>query len=94
MVPAEGGNRNVLAWTTNPISFVGSSLDKLYRWELTNEAHPESDKPTFHDYIVEKDLEKLTRGKQQGLGGTTEVPGSDIFWFREKWKIAPVELVS
>jgi hypothetical protein len=48
-------------WTTNPISFVGSSGHELYRWELTNEAHPESDKPTFHDYIVEKDLEKLTR---------------------------------
>jgi hypothetical protein len=60
------------AWTTNPISFVGSSLGKLYRWELTNEAHPESDKPTFHDYIVEKDLEKLTREKKQGLGGTSE----------------------
>jgi WD40 repeat protein len=57
------------AWTTNPISFVGSSGHKLYRWELTNEAHPESDKPTFHDYIVEKDLEKLTREKKQGLGG-------------------------
>lgn len=60
------------AWTTNPISFVGSSLSKLYRWEMTNEAQPESDKPTFHDYIVEKDLEKLTREKKQGLGGKTE----------------------
>jgi hypothetical protein len=60
------------AWTTNPISFVGSSLSKLYRWELTNEAHPESDKPTFHDYIVEKDLEKLTREKKQGLGEKPE----------------------
>jgi hypothetical protein len=60
------------AWTTNPISFVGSSLDKLYRWELTNEAHPESDKPTFHEYIVEKDLEKLTREKKQGLDGKPE----------------------
>jgi hypothetical protein len=60
------------AWTTNPISFVGSSLSTLYRWELTNEAHPESDKPTFHDYIVEKDLEKLTREKRQGLGEKPE----------------------
>jgi hypothetical protein len=59
---------NKSTWTTNPISFVGSRLDKLYRWELTNEAHPESDKPTFHDYIVEKDLEKLTKEKKQGLG--------------------------
>ncbi len=71
-----GAVHNKSAWTTNPISFVGSRMDRLYRWELTNEAHPESDKPTFHDYIVEKDLEKLTREKKQGLGGTTEVPGS------------------
>jgi hypothetical protein len=65
-------NSGHFAWTTNPISFVGSSLSKLYRWELTNEAHPESDKPTFHDYIVEKDLEKLTREKKQGLGKSSE----------------------
>ena len=67
-----GAVNNKSAWTTNPISFVGSRMDKLYRWELTNEAHPESDKPTFHDYIVEKDLEKLTREKKQGLGGKPE----------------------
>jgi hypothetical protein len=67
-----GAVNNKSAWTTNPISFVGSRLDKLYRWELTNEAHPESDKPTFHDYIMEKDLEKLTREKKQGLGGKCE----------------------
>jgi hypothetical protein len=60
------------AWTTNPVSFVGSSLDKLYRWDLTNDAHPESDKPTFHDYIVGKDLEILTREKKQGLGEKPE----------------------
>jgi hypothetical protein len=60
------------AWTTNPISFVGSSLSTLYRWELTNEGHPESDKPTFHDYIVEKDLEELIREKRQGLGEKPE----------------------
>jgi hypothetical protein len=54
------------------IAFLGSSLSKLYRWELTNEAHPESDKPTFHDYIVEKDLAKLTREKRQGLGRSSE----------------------
>ena len=60
-------NENNFGWTTNPISFVGSSLNKLYRWELTNAAHPESDKATFHDYIVEHDLEKLTKEKRQGL---------------------------
>ena len=63
-------NANNFGWTTNPISFVGSSLNKLYRWELTNAAHPESDKATFHDYIVEHDLEKLTKEKRQGLGGS------------------------
>jgi hypothetical protein len=62
------GENNV-AWTTNPISFVASRLDEIYRWELTNQAHPESDKATFHDYIVGKDLEKLTKEKRQGLGG-------------------------
>ena len=61
-------NANNFGWTTNPISFVGSSLNKIYRWELTNEAHPESDKATFHDYIVDHDLEKLTKEKRQGLG--------------------------
>ena len=61
-------NENNFGWTTNPISFVGSSLNKLYRWELTNEAHPESDKATFHDYVVDHDLEKLTKEKRQGLG--------------------------
>lgn len=54
-------------WTTNPISFVGSD-GEIYRWELTNAAHPESDKATYHDYIVENDLKKLTKEKQQGLG--------------------------
>jgi hypothetical protein len=43
-------------------------LRELYRWELTNEVHPESDGATFHDYVVEKDLEKLTKEKKQGLG--------------------------
>jgi hypothetical protein len=54
------------AWTDNPVSFVGSYGDKLYRWELTNEAHPESNKPTFHEYLVGKDLEKLAKEKTQG----------------------------
>jgi len=56
------------AWTRNPVSFVGVRSQDLYRWELTNEAHPESDRATFHDYIVERDLEKLAREKKQGLG--------------------------
>jgi hypothetical protein len=61
------------AWTTNPVSFVGSDRS-LYRWELTKEAQKsimgdDYDKyPTFHDYIVAKDLEKLTKEKKQGLG--------------------------
>ena len=61
-------NDDNFAWTNNPISFVGSSQEIIYRWELTNKAHPESKKATFHDYIVERDLEKLTREKRQGLG--------------------------
>ncbi|OGU05303.1 MAG: hypothetical protein A2075_00700 [Geobacteraceae bacterium GWC2_58_44] len=61
-------NANNFGWTTNPISFVGSSLNKIYRWELSNAAHPESDKATFWDYVVEHDLEKLTKEKRQGLG--------------------------
>ncbi|HEX7504379.1 MAG TPA: hypothetical protein VF336_03840, partial [Syntrophales bacterium] len=56
------------AWTKNPVSFVGIRSQDLFRWELTNDAHPESDRATFHDYIVERDLEKLAREKKQGLG--------------------------
>ena len=61
------------AWTNNPVSFVGSLLEELYRWELTKEAQKEMmgddfDKyETFHDWIVAKDLEKLTKEKKQGL---------------------------
>jgi len=61
-------------WTTNPTSFVGTYLKNLYRWELTKEAQRsmmgnDFDKyATFHDYIVAKDLEKLTKEKKQGLG--------------------------
>jgi hypothetical protein len=57
---------NNCCWTTNPISFVGSD-GEIYRWELTKEAHPESDKASFHDHIVEHDLAKLTKEKSQGL---------------------------
>ena len=61
-------------WTTNPTSFVADGRKGLYRWELTKEAQKsimgnDADKyPTFHDYIVAKDLEKLTKEKKQGLG--------------------------
>ncbi len=58
---------NNCGWTTNPISFVGSD-GEIYRWELTKEAYPECDKASFHDYIVEHDLAKLTKDKKQGLG--------------------------
>jgi hypothetical protein len=61
-------NKNNFEWTKNPMSFVASDGDNIYRWELTNEAHPESDKATFHDYVVENDLERLAREKKQGLG--------------------------
>jgi len=59
---------NNAAWTTNPISYVGSYRNTLYRWELTRDAYPEAGDMDLHDYIVQKDLEKLTREKQQGLG--------------------------
>lgn len=61
---------NHFTWTKNPVSFVGSSGGDIYRWELTNEAHPESDRATFHDYIVEKDLERLTRERNMAWGKT------------------------
>ncbi len=61
-------DKNNCGWTTNPISFVGSD-GEIYRWDLTDQPHPDSDKMSFHDYIVQQDLEKLTREKRQGLGG-------------------------
>lgn len=45
------------AWTQNPVSFVGSQSGRMHRWELTNAHHPESDKPTYHDFVVDKDIE-------------------------------------
>jgi hypothetical protein len=60
-------------WTNNPISLVCAHSDRLFRWELTKEAQKEMmgddyDKyETFHDWIVAKDLEKLTKEKKQGL---------------------------
>jgi hypothetical protein len=59
---------NHSTWTANPVSFVGSYLDKIYRWDLTNDGHPESDKASFHEYIVERDLERMAKEKLQGLG--------------------------
>ncbi|MDA8429046.1 MAG: hypothetical protein M0T70_07305 [Geobacteraceae bacterium] len=56
------------AWTTKPTGFVGSYLDKIFRWDLENQDFPEKGKMSFHDYVVQKDLEKLTREKRQGLG--------------------------
>jgi hypothetical protein len=61
---------NHFTWTKNPVSFVGSSGGDIYRWELTNEAHPESDRATFHDYIVEKDLERVMKERNMVWGKT------------------------
>jgi hypothetical protein len=56
------------AWTTNPTAFVGTKLDKIFRWDLEYQDYPGKDKMSFHDYIVQEDLKKLTREKRQGLG--------------------------
>ena len=56
------------AWTTKPTGYVGSYLDKIFRWDLENQDFPEKGKISFHDYIVQRDLERLTREKRQGLG--------------------------
>jgi len=56
------------AWTTNPTAFVGTVLDKIFRWDLENQDFPGKDKMSFHDYIVQEDLKKLTKEKRQGLG--------------------------
>jgi len=61
-------NDNKSAWTTNPISFVGSRGEVIYRWDLENRDFPEKGKMSFHDYIVQEDLKKLTKEKRQGLG--------------------------
>lgn len=61
-------------WTKNPVAFVDNDGEFIFRWELTKEAQKaimanDADKyPTFHDWIVAKDLEKLTKEKKQGLG--------------------------
>lgn len=56
------------AWTTKPTGFVGSYLDKIFRWDLESREFPEKGKMSFHDYVVKNDLERLTREKRQGLG--------------------------
>jgi len=56
------------AWSTNPTAFVGSYGDNILRWDLENQDFPEKGKMSFHDYIVQEDLKKLTREKKQGLG--------------------------
>lgn len=60
-------NDNKSAWTTNPTSFVGSSGEELYRWDLENRDFPEKGKMSYHDYVVQEDLKKLPRDKKQGL---------------------------
>ncbi|WP_306535412.1 hypothetical protein [Geobacter sp.] len=61
-------NEGKFAWTSNPTGFVGSSLDKIYRWDLEIRDFPQKGKMSFHDYVVQKDLEKLAKEKRQGLG--------------------------
>lgn len=61
-------NDNKFAWTINPTSFVGSSGKKIYRCDLENRDFPGKGKMSFHDYVVQEDLKKLTREKRQGLG--------------------------
>ena len=61
-------NIGKFAWSTNPTAIVGSLLDKLYRWDLENQDFPEKGKMSFHEYVVQEDLKKLTREKKQGLG--------------------------
>ncbi|MBT1072764.1 hypothetical protein [Pelotalea chapellei] len=56
------------SWTTNPTGFVGTSLDRIYHWDLENQDYPGKGKMSFHDYIVQEDMKKLTREKRQGLG--------------------------
>jgi len=50
------------------VSLVGASRGKLLRYDLTKEGHSEAkDAPSYWDYVVDKDLEKLRREKKQGL---------------------------
>jgi hypothetical protein len=41
---------------------------KILRYDLTKEAHSEAASyPSYWDYVVDKDLEKLRKGGKQGL---------------------------
>ena len=61
-------DRGYFAWTDKPVNLVGSTEGKLYRYDLTKEAHPEAaGYPSYWDYVVEKDLEKLRKAGKQGL---------------------------
>jgi len=61
-------DRDKFAWTNNPVSLVGASNGKLLRYDLTKEGHPEAEGyPSYWDYVVEKDLEKLRKAGKQGL---------------------------
>ena len=61
-------DRDHFAWTDNPVSLVGASAGKLLRYDLTKEAHPETgDKPSFWDFVVDRDLERLRKAGKQGL---------------------------
>jgi len=57
---------NNYAWTTNPTAFVGTSCENLYRWDLENANYPAMGKMSFHDYVVQKDLEHLARKEAEG----------------------------
>ncbi len=63
---------NYSAWTNNPVSFVGNNGRTIYRWELTEEAQKfmigddYNKYETFHDYIVERDLESLKQKAAEG----------------------------
>ena len=59
---------NKYAWTSNPVAFVGSSQETIFRCDLESQDFPEKGRMSFHDYIVQKDLEKLAKEKRQGLG--------------------------
>lgn len=57
---------NNYAWSTNPTAFVGTSCEDLYRWDLENAIFPGKGKMSFHEYIVQKDLEHLARKLAEG----------------------------
>jgi ankyrin repeat protein len=54
------------AWTTNPTAFVGSHIESLLRWDLENADYPGKGQKSFHEYVVQKDLEHLARKEAEG----------------------------